>query len=194
MRSTTRARAVVGFATAVGLLAVAGCTSSQGDATRNDQATTESQLQTYQQNQPIQRYKWSQYRQTIIDVERAQVTGVATTTFFFNQGVQDPFQVCPSIGEPVPSTAQLTNPDQITWGANSAGSAVISQAEPNGVYIGDSSGTYVVCVAGSGKRYVDYWEGFVHTVGGAAHWDADKHQIVLDSPSLISGTKPAGLR
>lgn len=162
--------------------ALTACTAS---ATSNDQKTTNDQLQKYQANQPPPQADWSQYRQTVIDVEQAQIHGMATTTFQFNLGVADPVQVCPSIGFPVPSTAQLTNPQQ----AVSSG-ATVAQAEPNGVFTGDSSGTYIVCIAPNGTKYVDYWEGYVKTVGGPAHWDAAKKQVVLDgAPTVIATTK-----
>jgi len=92
---------------------------------------------------------------------------------------------CPSIGFPTPTTAQLTNPlqDVGTGGP-------IGQLEPNGVYTGDSTGTYVVCVAPNGTKYVSYWEGDVQTEGGPAHWDDTKGQIVLDgAPTVTAKTK-----
>lgn len=156
-------------------------------ATQNDQAVTNSQLLRYQKNQPVPAFDWSQYRQTIIDVEQAQVHGTATTSFFFNLGTPNPIKSCPSIGFPVATTAQLTNPDQVELhqGNYNGGNVVISQQEPNGVYTGDSSGTYVVCVSKSGQKYVTYWEGDVQTEGGAAHWDRSQGQIVLDGEPTV---------
>lgn len=174
MRRTIAAIALI---VAVGAAAV-GCTDS---ATDKDKAATNSQLDQYQKNQPIPRSDWSQYRQTIIDVENAQIHAVATTTFFFNQGTPKPIKSCPSIGFPVPTTAQLTNPlqDVGTGGP-------IGQQEPNGAYTGDSTGTYVICVAPNGSKYISYWEGDVQTEGGPAHWDDAKGQIVLDGPPTVT--------
>ncbi len=180
---------LVAIVSAAALLALAAC-GSQPSSTAADQSQTNTQLSRYQANQPVPQFDASQYRQTVIDVESAQVHGVATTTFFFNLGIQDPIKVCPSIGFPVPSTAQLTNPDQVVnaGGSGSGNPGVaIGQAEPNGTYTGDSSGTYVVCVAPSGTRYVSYWEGDVHTEGGPAHWDEQHHAIVLDgAPTVVT--------
>lgn len=170
------------------LLLLSGCTGST--AMNNDQEVTDKQLQKYQQVQPVPQYDWSQYRQTVIDVTAAQANAVATTTFMFNMGTADPIDQCPSIGFPVPSTAQLTNPQQITW-RNGSDSQVVAQAEPNGAYTGDSSGTYVVCVASDGTAYIDYWEGAVKTTGGPAHWDYDKHHVVLDGKPTVT-TKSKG--
>ena len=121
----------------------------------------------------------------------AQIHGVATTTFFFNQGTPNPVKVCPSIGFAVPTTAQLTSPDQIANPSGSTGGyGVIAQQEPNGVYTGSSSGTYVVCVSPNGVKYISYWEGDVQTEGGPAHWDKTQGLILLDgAPTVTAVTK-----
>lgn len=191
MLKTNADKVVIGIigAIAVGAL-VAACSSPQG--TTVDTADTNTQLKLYQQNgQSIPLHAWSQQRQTVIDVENAQADGMATTTFFFNLGIRNPIQSCPSIGFPVPSTAQLTNPSQEVGSQG----AVVGQMEPNGVYTGQSSGTYVICVAPNGTRYVDYWEGDVQTVGGPAHWDNVNGSVVLDgAPSVPLGSKPKNLK
>ncbi|HEX8226283.1 MAG TPA: hypothetical protein VF572_00275 [Candidatus Saccharimonadales bacterium] len=92
--------------------------------------------------------------------------------------------MCPSIGFPLPSTAQLTNPDQKLDSYD----AVVPQAEPNGVYTGNSEGTYVICVASSGTKYISYWEGSVQTEGGPAKWDDDKGRIILDGKPTVKST------
>lgn len=160
-----------------------GCTQS---GVSKDKALTNTQLDRYQANQPIPQADWSQYRQTLIDVENAQIHGIATTTFFYNMGVKDPIKSCPSLGYPVASTSQITNPDQKVGGSN--GNVTIAQMEPNGSYTGDSQGTYVACVATGGVPYVTYWEGHVETEGGPAHWDKANSQIVLDGIPTV-GTK-----
>jgi hypothetical protein len=172
---------------AVIVMTLAGCTDS---ATTKDQQSTDSQLSRYQSNQPIPSADFSQYRQTIIDVENAQIHGVATTSFFFNQGTPNPVKSCPSIGFAVPSTSQLTNPEQIAYsGSGSGGYGVISQMEPNGSYTGHSTGTNVICVAANGTKYISYWEGVVGTEGGPAHWDRTQGLIVMDGePTVVAKT------
>jgi hypothetical protein len=61
--------------------------------------------------------------------------------------------------------------------------------EPNGVYTGASSGTYVVCVAKDGTKSPAYWEGFVETEPGPAHFDAGTQQVVLDSSNVVAHDK-----
>jgi hypothetical protein len=176
-----RATIICGALLAVVLLGAGSCDS----AANKDRDASNAQLDKYQHNQPIPNSDWSQYRQTIIDVENAQIHAVATTTFFFNQGTPKPIKSCPSIGFPVPTTAQLTNPQQAVGNG-----AVIGQLEPNGVYTGDSTGTYVICIAPNGTKYISYWEGDVQTEGGPAHWDDAKAQIVLDgAPTVTAKTK-----
>lgn len=172
---------------AVAVLGLSAC-STQPTSVQNDQNATNAQLDRYQANQPIPQSDWSQYRQTAIDVEMAQIHGIATTTFFFNYGIANPIKECPSIGFPMASTAQLTNPDQVVWGSGS-GAGVVAQQEPNGIYTGTSTGTYVVCVAPNGTKYISYWEGDVHTEGGPAHWDKTQGMIVLDGPPTVASTQ-----
>ncbi len=125
-------------------------------------------------------YEWSQYRETLLSITDAQAKGTATTSFFFNQGVNKPIKICSSIGYPVATTTQISSPDQ----HEGSSGAVVAQMEPTGVYTGDSSGTYVVCVD-NGVAVPTYWEGFVHTEGGPAKWDNDQQMIVNSGPPSV---------
>lgn len=179
------AAAIIGLSV-VGL--AAGCTGNT--AASQDQSTVNKQLGAFEQSQPVPFNNWSQYRQTLIDIEQAQIHGVATTSFFFNQGVQDPYMSCPSIGFPVASTSQLTNPTQVSNGGGNQNTSnenvTIDQSEPNGAYTGQSTGTYVICVLPNGSKEPQYAEQFVHTVGGAAHWDQTTHQVVPDGAATVA--------
>jgi hypothetical protein len=170
-------------------LTLAACSNGAADVTRNDQQNATTQLARYQKNQPVPQFDWSQYRQTLIDVESAQVHGMATTSFFFTGNGTAPIKVCPSIGFALASTAQLTNPQQGIY-SSTQGSITLPQVENNGVFTGDSTGTYVVCVADSGVKYVVYWEGDVETEGGPAHWSDKEQRIVLDgAPTVVAKSK-----
>src|SRR4051812_8691170 len=176
----------LGVVAAVVAIPLTMASSSSGQsATQKDQATVAHQLSRYQANQPVPQFDRSQYRQTLIDVESAEVHGTATTTFFFQQGLQAPVMSCPSVGYPLASTAQLTNPDQMHH--YNGNPYTIPQQETNGVYTGDSSGTYVACVQPGGVRQIDYWEGFVYTTGGPAHWNGT--QVVTDGKSTVTTGK-----
>ena len=171
-------------AAAAALLLLSGCDSSTSVNAKDTQAIA-TQLDTYQRNQPIPAATFSQYRDTLIKVENAQIHGVATTSFFFVQGSAAPYKTCPSIGFPVASTSQLTNPQQ-TVSRGETGLTTLPQMEPTGVFTGESTGTYVTCVAADGIKYISYAEGFVHTEGGPAHWDKNAGGIVADGAPTVT--------
>jgi hypothetical protein len=161
-----------------------GGSSSGQDKENKQQAQSTNSLVT---NQPIPHFNYSQLRQNLKEIETAEANGVQTTTFFFNQGVQDPIDSCPSIGAPIPTTDQLSNPQQTSDGHYNGnyGLTTIGQMDPTGVYTGDSTGTYVMCVGGNGKTYASYWEGYVKTVFANATWDKSTHSVkVLGDPSF----------
>ncbi len=153
--------------------------SCEDEATREDRETAAASLNRLNDSQPVPEFRWSQIRQNLIEITRAQAETTQTTSFFFNMGVVDPITVCPSIGFPIPTTAQLTNPLQRVRSGNGA---VIAQVEQTGIYTGDSTGTYVICIDATGAAYAQYWEGFVSTVAGPAEWDQTKGQVQLIGP------------
>lgn len=165
------------------LLAVAGCNgtpnASGAQQESNDSANIEK---SFLLNQPPPHFAHSDIRATAISIEAIQALGEQTTTFAFQQGDPDPIWSCPSLGEPVASTTQITNPVQVfkTTVPYREGAAVPEgNMDPNGIYAGDSTGTYVLCVSGDGTPYAEYWEGNVDSVSGPARWDSGTHQIVV---------------
>lgn len=169
-------RWLVGGAVAAAAIGISACgTSPQA----RDQNISTSILQQYENAQPVPQFSYSQIRATAIDIETAQAHTTQTTTFFFNQGVAQPTYSCPSIGFPVASTTQLTNPQQ------NNGGVPLDQIDPNGIYSGQSTGTYVVCVGTNGQTYLDYWEGFVQTVSGAATWDTATNSIKVTGGTTL---------
>lgn len=188
-----KSRVIAGAAlAAIVAVSVAACgQDSPGPASANSQeqhtqATIQNQMLA---NQPIPVFDRSEYRNTLITVENAEARGVATTSFFFNQGVKDPIFVCPSLGFPIPSTAQLTNPQQPIWknGYHEYSGVTVGQMDPTGVYTGDSTGTYVECVSPQGTKYAKYWEGFVDTIGGPAHWDGNSEVLDGAPTTVVNG-------
>jgi hypothetical protein len=69
------------------------------------------------------------------------------------------------------------------------GSVALPQVEQTGIYTGDSTGTYVVCVDAQGRAYGDYWEGFVRTVTGPAEWNSETGQVELVGPPSFDFTE-----
>ena len=113
-------------------------------------------------SQPIPVFDFSQERQTLIDVETIRATGATSTTAFYLEGV-GLIGWCPSIGAPVPSTYQLSNSVQYVDIPDDGERSKypIDQGEPTGVYVGESSGTWTICVDDNGRKFGKYWEGCV---------------------------------
>lgn len=152
-------------------------------ARAQDEATSEAMLTDFQKNQPVPRARYSQKRQNMIEVQAAQQTGLSTTSFFFLEGL-GVVSSCPSIGYPIATTDQLTNPMQIAeWGGNGGGPAILPQIEPNGVFTGNSTGTYVMCINGAGEAYPQYWEGYVMVITGQATAGENGQVGLVGSPS-----------
>jgi hypothetical protein len=160
------------------VLVGAACTEKKEDPRRADEKISESALRDLQKAHPTPKFRRSQLRQNLVEIITAQAETTQTTTFFFNMGVGDPVHTCPSIGFPIPATAQLTNPQEKVKRHDLA----LPQVEPTGIYTGDSTGTYVICVDARGRAYADYWEGFIKTVTGPAKWDADAKTVALVGP------------
>lgn len=175
-------------AAALAALALPACASGQPSSIADDANQARQQLDRYQDTQPIPQFDWSQLRQNLIEINTAQAETTQTTSFFFNLGTDQPVASCPSIGFPIPSTAQLTNPDQAIGdiGRNGSG-AVVAQIEQTGVYTGDSSGTYAVCVAPDGAPYAFYWEGYIATVTGPAIFEDGQIVLTGDPTFEFSG-------
>lgn len=176
---------------ALAVFALAACTHAP-NAQQQEQAQQQADTRSLINNQPLPHYNFSQIRQTLIDAQDISATGTQTTSFFFQLGLQDPVFSCPSIGMPVPNTAQLSNPEQIApvpgnWGG---GSTNLPQMDPNGIYApAASQGTYVICVNSSGAKYLQYWEGDVMTVTSAATWDRGTHTLnVTGAPTSVIHT------
>lgn len=165
-------------------------TNSASDNVRNNEALVTGQsLDRLHKVQPLHEYPSSQILANLQDVEDIQAYGVQTTSFSVDHA-GNLVNECPSYGFPVHATDQLTNPEQVVADHRrdgNGGSVTIPQADPTGIYSGNSSGTYVKCVGPGGKPYYDYWEGDVFAVTGPAHWDAQAQpHVVVDGPSSFS--------
>lgn len=160
--------------------------SPKATAQQKEQSQASNAAQALVTNQPVHTYQFSQLKQNLQELEDAQANGVVTTSFFMNMGTSEPVFSCPSIGAPIASTTELTNPQQTvsgTGGNNAYALTTIQQMDPTGVYTGNSTGTYIMCVGADGSVNPVYWEGFVMTAFGPAHWDKATHNMVIDGPS-----------
>lgn len=189
MNNKTRAIGASVLAAGV-LLGASACAGGDSNSGSKSERATQQQIENrLEVNQPIPVHSYSQMRQNLIEIENAEADGVQSTTFFFNQGVANPIMQCASIGSPIASTAQLSDPQKVEhhWGDGNGGNVTLPQMEPNGIYTGDSSGTWSLCLKPDGKPYAQYWEGYVATAFGPAKWDG--HQIVLTGDPSMKFTK-----
>ena len=174
-------RFIVGFVLVVALAITASACGDQinESATDKDEATSAQALSDLQRAAPTPSFERSQLRQNLVDIVTAQAEATQTTSFFFLEGIGS-VGSCPSIGFPIASTTQLTNPERETGPRESR--ITLPQVEPTGVYTGASTGTYVICVDAKGKAYARYWEGYVQVISGPAEVNADG-EVVLVGPS-----------
>lgn len=183
-----------GAAMVIGLSACFGG-GGAGTANTKEHAAQAQDSANLINNQPPPVYDHSEIRGALIDIQDLQANGKQTTAFFFQYGMPDPVFVCAAVGQPIPVTAQLTNPDQnYNSGYPQGGTSYpIAQMDPNGIYTPpDALGTNVVCIdPATGVKYVHYSEGNVEDVAGPAKWDSKTHQIVLTGTpvSITHSTK-----
>lgn len=163
------------------VLMLGGCSAAKKEsAVLKDEKTSDRILEQHGKAQPVPFFDYSQARQNLIEIATAQANTTQTTSFFFLEGI-GLVGSCPSIGFPIASTTQLTNPGAEKGPRESR--IVLPQIEPTGVYTGESTGTYTICVDGSGTPYASYFEGYVQTVTGPAEF--------VDGQVKLTG-KPTG--
>lgn len=178
MKKTTL-KAIAG-SVLLGVFLTAGTSSCSGESsssTNNDEKVSEALLSDFQKSQPVPTFKYSQYRENLIDIVTAQAKPTPTTTFFFNAGVAQPVYWCSSVGFPIPGTSQLTNPLKIE--DRYEGDVAIPQVEPNGVFTGETTNTTTICRDAQGRGYAVGWEGFTLPITGPAVWNTETNQVEL---------------
>jgi hypothetical protein len=179
-------RIIVGILAVLAILGASSC-DDEKSANAKERATVSSNQKKLAVAQPLPTGDWSQLRQNLIEIETAQINTTATTTFFFNQGVVDPVKTCQSVGFPIPASYQLSNPEAPLY-SSSHDDLTLPQQETTGVYTGDTTGTYVICIDGKGKGRIAYWEGFVQTETGPATWNVQQHAIESSGESTAEVT------
>lgn len=161
------------IAAAVALVgALAACTPPTSAANRAEQKATAEIASAMVANQPIPSASWSQQRETLRQIITMQVNTTPTFTYFFAPGRSDarPVFSCQSIGDPIPATFQLTNPESQA-GNHEGGYFTIPQMEPTGVFSGETDGTNVLCLKDDGQLFKIYWEGQVMSTTLPLIWD-----------------------
>jgi hypothetical protein len=131
-------------------------------AVEKERNATNNQMSQLLNSQPIPVFEWSLEREIVIDIFRARNEAVSTWSVVQNPYTGAIMFECPSIGYPIPGGTKLTNPYQIP--GNDWSNTSIPQAEPNGLYIPESSaGTYINCVNENGTVSPVFEEFYVQT-------------------------------
>jgi hypothetical protein len=152
----------------VAALAVAAC-SVNTSSINSEQNAVNAQQNQYAKVQPVPYFDYSTQRGLLIDIYRSQNESHQTWAVVTSYSGQLVFQ-CESEGYPIPASYQLTNPQQVDYvGSGAAGS--VGLAEPNGLYTGNTQGTYVMCVR-NGKITPIYTENNVQMFPFAVTVDA----------------------
>lgn len=176
--------------TGTAVIAAAGLTATAcgGDSQQAESNQAQAGINLLLSNQPVPVFATSELRRNLAEVEAIQALGTPTTSFFFATGAATsgpgahPVKVCASQGEPIHATDSLSNPHQTVSGNSGA---VIDQMDPNGIYPGNSEGTYVLCLTASGQPKMSYYEGVVEAESGTAVWNNSTGMIDDEGPSQL---------
>ena len=179
---------------------IAGCAVAIAQNAQTEEFRTQDKIASkYQKSQPIPVFAFSQKRQNLIEIEKAEAEGVQTTSFLCPglgcTKAAPPMEVCPSIGAPIPTTEELTNPEQPLRDNseplnNGGGNVTVGEMDPTGTYKGASEGTYVMCIGKGGSVIPSYWEGHVEVEFAPAVWNEEKGQIEDVGPPSFQFSKP----
>ena len=93
---------------------------------------------------------WRELRQLKALYELRDRTDLVTYTYIVSFDGTPRF-LTKTIGYGIPATSQFSNPEKQMWGGSVVGTYMLPQAEPNGIYSGDSSGTWIMAVAPDGS-------------------------------------------
>jgi hypothetical protein len=119
---------------------ILGCNQSSDSIQRGQQEKllAEGTAQTGMPN--IKNFRERKILKDIIEMrDQANLT---TYTYLYSDMTGKLVFACDSIGYGIPSTTQYTNPEKEI---HSSGGATMPQADPNGLFSGNSSGTWVLC-------------------------------------------------
>lgn len=181
---------------AVALLAVLGACSKSGDgedARERESRAINAGFDRVTQSQQVPSFDYSQERQTLIDVLTARAEGTHGTAYARSLD-GSLIWWCPTVGAPIPSTYQLTNPDQIVGGdGGNTEEQVLPLGEPSGVYTGESAATWTMCLDDNGTPFAQYEEAIVGWTAGVVNdLPADKRAQVDEITFEFSTDEPEG--
>lgn len=173
-KSNVQAKSIIMILLVLVILVIilAACSNPQSSKDAGKNAVSENKsindgMSKMVNSQQAPSFDYSQERQTLIDTYTIRATGAVSTTAVYVPGV-GLIGWCPSFGAPIPSTYQLTGKTQYADipGDDSKKLFPLDQAEPTGIYPGDSQGTWILCLDDEGKKFAHYAEGIVDTTVG----------------------------
>lgn len=129
-------------------------------AEQNTTAQVNNQQAIYNTNQPLHIYQWSVEREMAQQINDFRIEkAIDTWSVWVADGTGEPIDMCASKGFPLPYTSQTTNPLQPSGYTGVA----IAQADPNGLFTGTTTATWVACVEDDGTVHPVYIEPHVIT-------------------------------
>lgn len=151
----------------------------------------ERQQSQYAKGQPIPAYDWSLERDLLIQLYGLRNQKAATHTVWrSDMGVIE--GDCASYGFSLPYDTSLTNPSRALWEEVDDGtgigiaSAVVGQAEPNGIFSStNTSATWVMCVGTAGQLNPVYVEAKVTVYPGPVTVDYETNRVTM-GPATVS--------
>ena len=150
-----------GLITVLLILIVLGVGCASDNERYTAKATEEKQVgkqqALYVATQPPPYFDWSQQRDIMIQIYKAQNEAIYTYSYTQSPYTGKIMWESATFGFPIAGGTQLTNPEQTVTAYQSL--ATIAQAEPNGLYSPESSrGTWVLCVNEDGSISPAYIE------------------------------------
>ena len=138
--------------------------ATTGTQENKDRAAVDRQQSQYAKGQPIPAFDWSLERDLLVQLYNLRNQKVTTHAVWrSDMGMVE--GDCASLGFGLPYDTSLTNPHKSEWrtvddgtGISNA-SAVIGQAEPNGIFAStNTSATWIMCVDATGNVMPTYVE------------------------------------
>lgn len=165
---------------------LSGC-RSEPTQEEMDQEAVQGQQAQYAKGQPVPAFNWSLERDNIIKLYKLRNEKVSTHTVWRSDyGMVE--GDCPSLGYGIPYDTSLTNPYQALWrsGTNGRASAVVGQAEPNGVFAStNTAATWIMCIGMAGNIEPHYVEAKVTTYPGPVKVNYETNRVSRNGKSEI---------
>lgn len=163
----------------------------QVSSEEKDQQMVNLQQKQYAAAQPVPFFNWSLERHLATELYKIRNSKAVTHAVWrSDMGMIE--GDCPSMGFGIPYDVSLTNPLQMSYAVHQTGTAVVEQAEPNGLYASkNTSATWVMCTGTGGVIEPVYVEGKVTVYPYPVTVDYDKNRVTKAGKSSVTVTVPS---